>query len=133
MCIIPAAARARVYFAERRMCAHVYSRSFSNSLESRRQASVRVKRSDFYCISQLGTAAGNCAQTFCFTVFSSSLFHYSFLFSPSFLLSCSFLVSSFSLSLSLFVTREHPTPKCPHCRTTCTIHFAMFLYSRSNK
>lgn len=61
--------------------------------------SVRVKRSDFYCISQLSTAAGNCAQR--------NILFYSVSIVLSLLLPhlCSFTFCA-SLSLSLSARRE---------------------------
>lgn len=89
MCIIPRR-RLRACAYDVCVCVRVCVRSsgsFSNSLESRRRASKRVyagetKRFLLHFATRY-IAAGNCAQTFCFTAFSSSLFHYSFLSSLS--------------------------------------------------
>jgi len=134
----PAAARARVYLAERRAVSLVFKFSRIAAV------STRVKRSDFYCISQLGSTAGNCAQRniLFYSVFTVSLpsfsplsyliFALAHFLSLSLSLSLSLFLSLFSLSLSLSHTHTHTLSwdyrMCPHCRTASTILFAMLLF-----
>lgn len=80
MCIIPRQ-RVRAYILARRRRAVSLVFKFSPRMAAE---SARVKRSDFYCISQLGTAAGNCAQR---NILFYSVFIRPSAVAPSFLLS----------------------------------------------
>lgn len=110
-------------------CARIFSRttcSLSLVFKFSRiaAASTRVKRSDFYCISQLGTAAGNCAQRNIlfynvFTVSLTPLFYLIFALTLS-------LPLSFS-SLSLYLSHSHS-----HTHTLSVVrlsHVSTLLYS----
>lgn len=103
---------------------------------------ARVKRSDFYCISQLGTVAGNCTQRN--ILFYNAFFPFFFFYIVP--------LSSLSLTLSLFllvprtVLLSFPPLSLSsllsfflslfrvysHSRSTCAILFAMFLFARAN-
>jgi len=117
----PAAARARVYLAKRRAVSLVFKFSRIAAV------STRVKRSDFYCISQLGSTAGNCAQRniLFYSVFTVSLPSFSPL---SYLIFAPFLsLSLFSLSHYLSLSHTH-THTHTHCRETIAcVHIVVQL------
>lgn len=118
MCIIPRRRVRRVYLAERRAVSLVFK--FSRIAA----ASTRVKRSDFYCISQLGTAAGNCAQR--------NILFYSVFTVPLLLYLIFALTRPLSLSLSLSLSRIHSiyreTIACVHIVVQLLRYFSRCFY-----